>query len=61
MKQNLHSNDMRVEEQTNTVDSRYLEVERTLWNTSRYPYFDISDFQTWEKYKSHNQILEMNI
>ena len=27
----------------NTVDSRYLEVEGTLWNTSRYPYFDISD------------------
>ena len=26
-----------------TVDSRYLEVEGTLKNTSRYPYFDISD------------------
>ena len=27
----------------NTADSRYLEIERTLKNTSRYPYFDISD------------------
>ena len=25
------------------VDSRYLEIEGTLKNTSRYPYFDISD------------------
>ena len=44
-----------------TVDSRYLEVEGTLWNTSRYPYFDISDFQNRGKYKSHNQILQMNM
>ena len=28
-----------------TVNSRYLEVEGTLSNTSRYPYFDISDVQ----------------
>ena len=28
---------------SNTVDSRYLEIEGTLKNTSRYPYFDISD------------------
>ena len=35
----------------NTVDSRYIEVEGILWNTSRYPYFDISDFQNWGKYK----------
>ena len=27
----------------NTVDSRYLEIEGTLRNSSRYPYFDISD------------------
>ena len=27
----------------NTVDSRYLKIEGTLKNTSRYPYFDISD------------------
>ena len=26
-----------------TVDSRYLEIEGTIKNTSRYPYFDISD------------------
>ena len=26
-----------------TVDSRYLKIEGTLLNTSRYPYFDISD------------------
>ena len=26
-----------------TVDSRYLEIERTLKNASKYPYFDISD------------------
>ena len=28
---------------SNTVDSRYLEIEGTLKNSSRYPYFDISD------------------
>ena len=28
---------------THTVDSRYLEIDRTVINTSRYPYFDISD------------------
>ena len=44
-----------------TVDSRYLELEGTLWNTSKYPYFDISDFQNWGKYKSHNQIWQMNM
>ena len=26
-----------------TVDSRYLEIEGTLKNSPRYPYFDISD------------------
>ena len=26
-----------------TVDSRYLEIEGTIINTLRYPYFDISD------------------
>ena len=44
-----------------TVDSHYLEVEGTLWNTSRYPYFDISDFQNWRKYKMHDQISQMNM
>ena len=28
---------------SNTVDSRYLEIGGTIKNTSRYPYFDISD------------------
>ena len=32
-----------------TVDSRYLEIQGTLWNTSRYPYFDISDLRNWGK------------
>ena len=27
----------------NTVESRYLEFQLTLWNASRYPYLDISD------------------
>ena len=44
-----------------TVDSRYLEVEGTLWNTSRYPYFDISDVQNWGKYQMNNQISQMNM
>ena len=34
---------------TYTVDSRYLEIQGTLWNTSRYPYFDISDLWNWGK------------
>ena len=32
-----------------TVDSRYLKFQGTFWNTSRYPYFDISDLQNWVK------------
>ena len=28
-----------------TVDSRYLEFQGTHWNTSRYPYLDISEFR----------------
>ena len=44
-----------------TVDSRYLEVEVTFWNTSRYPYFDISDLQNWGKYQLNNQISQMNM
>ena len=44
-----------------TVDSRYLEFDWTLWNTSRYPYFDISDVQNWGKYQSNNQISQMNM
>ena len=43
------------------VDSRYLEVEGTRWNTSRYPYFDISDVQNRGKYLTNNQISQMNM
>ena len=44
-------------EQTNenTVDSRYLEVQGTILNTSRYPYLDISDLQNWKKKKKINK------
>ena len=47
-----------------TVYSRYLEVQGTLWNTSRYLYLDISDLQNWRKNKSNksnNHILQMNM
>ena len=46
---------------TVTVDSRYLEVEGTLSNTSRYPYFDISDLQNREKYQTNNQISQLKM
>ena len=39
-----------------TVDSRYLEFQGTYWNTSRYPYLDISDLQNWGKNNSNNHI-----
>ena len=39
-----------------TVDSRYLEFQGTLWNTSRYPYFDISDLLNWGTNNSINYI-----
>ena len=39
-----------------SIDSRYLEFQRTLWNTSRYPYLDISDLQNLGKNKSNNHI-----
>ena len=32
-----------------TVDSRYLELQGTHLNTSRYPYFDISELREWGK------------
>ena len=32
----------------NLQSNRYLEVQRTLWNISRYPYLSISDLQDWE-------------
>ena len=39
---------------SNTVDSRYLEFQGTLLNTSGYPYLDLSDLQNWGKNNSHN-------
>ena len=32
-----------------TIDFRYLKFQVTLWNTSKYPYLDISDLQNWGK------------
>ena len=40
----------------NTVNSHYLEFQGTLWNTSRYPYFDMSYLQNWGKTNSINHI-----
>ena len=31
------------------VNSHYLELQGALWNTSRYPYFDISNLRNWGK------------
>ena len=39
-----------------TIDSRYLEFQGTFGNTSRYPYFDISDLQNRGKTISINHI-----
>ena len=44
-----------------TVDSRYLEIEGTLKDTSRYPYFDISDLTYSGKNNLNNQILQMTM
>ena len=33
-----------------TVDFRYLEVQGSLGNTSKYPYLDISDLLNWGKH-----------
>ena len=46
---------------TCTVDSRYLEVQRTLWNTSIYPYLDISDLQNWGTNKSNCHISQITM
>ena len=40
---------VKIEANQHTVKSRYLEFQGTLWNTSRYPYLDISDLQNWGK------------
>ena len=44
-----HNEVRAIEVRLDTVDSRYLELQGTLWNTSRYPYFDISDLRNWGK------------
>ena len=44
---------------TNTVDFRCLEVQGTLLNALRYPYFDILDLQKWGKNKSYNHISQI--
>ena len=43
----------------NIVDSRYLQLQGTLWNTMRYPYLDISDLQNWGKNNSINHIVQI--
>ena len=44
-----------------TVDSRYIEVQETLWNTSRYPYLNISQFAELRKNESNNHISQVNM
>ena len=44
-----------------TVDSRYLEVQGTLSNTSWFPYLYISYLQNWGKNKSNNRLLKLEI
>ena len=41
------------------VDYPYLEVRGTLWNTSWYPYPDISDLQNWRQNKSSSHISQL--
>ena len=41
---------------SNYSHSRYLEFQGTLWNTSRYPYLDISDLQNLGKNESNSHI-----
>ena len=55
LKAEIHTTDL------DTVDSCYLEVEGTLKNSLRYPYFDISDVQNWGKYQLNSQISPMNM
>ena len=38
-----------IRDMSNTVESRYLEFQGTHWNTSRYPYLDISELREWGK------------
>ena len=39
-----------------TVDSRYIEFQGIHWNTSRYPYIDISELKSEENNKLNNHI-----
>ena len=39
-----------------SVDSCYLKVQGTLWNTSRHPFLNISDLQHWVKNKLKNKL-----
>ena len=41
---------------TNTVNSCYFEFQGAFWNTTRYPYFKISDLQNWGETNSINNI-----
>ena len=36
-----------------TVGSHYLEFQATFWNTSRYPYLEISELQNWGQNNSN--------
>ena len=45
---------------TNIQSALVISNSKGLWKTSRYPYFDISDFQNWGK-KSNNQIFQIRM
>ena len=47
--------------QRNVQSTLFISNSKGLWNTSRYPYFDISDLQNWETNNSHNHILQIYI
>ena len=44
----------------NILYSRYLEFQGTLWNSSRYPYLDISDLQNWGKKNNSINHIQQN-
>ena len=47
LRHKIHRLSRKEKKKENKVDSSYLQVEGTLWNTSRYPHFDISNLQKW--------------
>ena len=59
--QSVNTQSLTAHDTLTTVDSRYLEIEGTLKNTSRYPYFEISDLYYWGKNYLNNQILQMTM